>query len=66
MEEEYVPGSSICGMFVKEKVKLITFFDCKIEFGQQNYIYYIYTKLYILYIYIYIYTYIYTYIYLLN
>lgn len=33
LEEEYVPGSSICGMFVKEKVKLITFFDCKIEFG---------------------------------
>ena len=53
MEEEYVPGSSICGMFAKEKVKLITFFDCKIEFGQQNYIYYIYKIIYYIYICIY-------------
>ena len=52
MEEEYVPGSSICGMFAKEKVKLITFFDCKIEFGQQNYIYYIYKIIYYIYMYI--------------
>ena len=33
MEQEYVPGSSICALFVKEDVKLFTFLDCKKEFG---------------------------------
>ena len=33
VEEEYVPGSSICVIFVKKEVKLITFLDCKMESG---------------------------------
>ena len=33
MEEEYIQGSSICALFVKEEVNLITFLDCKQEFG---------------------------------
>ena len=32
MEEEYVPFSIICAVFVKKEVKLITFLDYKKEF----------------------------------
>ena len=33
MEEEYIQGSCICALFVKEEVNLITFLGCKNEFG---------------------------------
>ena len=33
MKVEYVLGSSICALFVKEEVKLITFLDNKKGFG---------------------------------
>ena len=33
MKEEYVPGSSICALFLQEEVRLITFLNNKNEFG---------------------------------
>ena len=33
MEEEYISGSSICALFVKEEVKLMIFSDYKKKFG---------------------------------
>ena len=36
MEEEYISGSNICALFVKEEVKFMIFSDYKKKFGQQN------------------------------
>lgn len=33
MEEEYIPSSSICALFAKDEVKLITFLDYKRDSG---------------------------------
>ena len=36
MQEKYVPDLITCALFVKEKVKLNTFVNCRKEFGSQN------------------------------